>query len=69
MHGRCFCAAVPLFLNQELLVPQDTGLVIEAMGGWAGRHQNVRGKGVALLDRVDGQVVQLALKSVSWCLR
>lgn len=34
----------------------DTGLVIEAMGGWAGRHQNWRGKGVALLDRVGGQV-------------
>jgi len=34
----------------------DTGMVIEAMGGWAGRHQNWRGKGVALLDRVGGQV-------------
>merc|ERR550539_1410557 len=33
----------------------DTGLVIEAMGGWAGRHQNWRGKGVALLDRVGGE--------------
>ena len=30
--------------------------MIEAMGGWAGRHQNWRGKGVALLDRVGGQV-------------
>jgi len=34
----------------------DTGLVIEAMGGWAGRHQNWRGKGAALLDRVGDQV-------------
>jgi len=34
----------------------DTGLIIEAMGGWAGRHQNWRGKGAALLDRVGDQV-------------
>ena len=30
--------------------------MIEAMGGWAGRHQNWRNKGVALLDRVGGKV-------------
>ena len=32
------------------------------MGGWAGRHQNLRGKGVALLDRVGGQVASVNLK-------
>ena len=32
------------------------------MGGWAGRHQNLRGKGVALLDRVGGQVASVNLE-------
>lgn len=35
---------------------QDTGLVIEAMGGWAGRHLNTRGRGAALLRNKDTQV-------------
>ena len=55
-HEECtVCVPSSKVMNYWSLT-QDTGLVIEAMGGWAGRHQNWRGKGVALLDRVGGQV-------------
>ena len=60
-HEECtVCVPSSKIMNYWSL-SQDTGLVIEAMGGWAGRHQNWRGKGVALLDRVGGQVADIHL--------
>jgi 3-hydroxyacyl-CoA dehydrogenase/3a,7a,12a-trihydroxy-5b-cholest-24-enoyl-CoA hydratase len=56
-------------LGPELIAPvvawmchercEDSGLVVEAMGGWAGRHQTWRGRGAALLERPGDQVSHL----------